>query len=194
MVRPPRKKIGSGEWGVGSCFLSPLPTPHSPLPTCLLWGLFYMNGAVGADGAHFGAALADHADDRPAPQLRSGFEFQREFGVDRSVVALDRQIEITFGRQGQNDVAVGAEEQVAPAFVKSAREKHSTVGGFRRHVFAVNVVERNRAVSGVRFYAAFGVTDLHGTADGESARALSGVANDDIAVERVRHDKPASVR
>src|SRR5262245_44141481 len=181
-MKAPRKKIGSGngEWGIIS--YPPLPTPHSPLPMCLLRGLFYMYGAVGADGAHLSPTSADHADDRPASQLRPGFEFQREFGVDRPVVALDRQVETAFGRQGQNDVAVGAEEQVAPAFVEPAREKHAPVGGFRRHVFAVDVVERDRAVGRVRFYAAFGVADLHGAADGAGARALAGVANDDVAV------------
>src|SRR5262245_42504290 len=170
------------------------PIPHSLLPMCLLRSLFYMYGAVGADGAHISPASADHANDRPAAQLRAGFEFPREFGVDRPVVALDRQVEIAFGRQCQNDVAVGAEELVAPAFVKPAREKHAAVGGSRRHVFAINVVQRDRAVGGVRFNAAFGVADLYGAADGGGASALDGAADDDIAVERIRHDEPARVR
>src|SRR5262245_45910250 len=107
-----RSGVGSREWEMWSYVLS----PHSPLPICLLLGHFYMYGPVGADGAHLSPASAYHPDDRPTAQLRPGFEFQREFGVDRPVVALDRQVEIAFGRQGQNDVAVGAEEQVAPAF------------------------------------------------------------------------------
>src|SRR5262245_21423552 len=163
-------------------------------PAHLSLGLFYMDGAVVADGAHFRSALADHAPDWPATDLNARPEFQREFGAHRPVVTLDRQVEITFRRQGQNDITVGAEKQVTPAFVKLTCEKHAAVCGFRRYVFATNVVQQNRAVGSVRFYAPFGVDDLHGATDRIGSRALTGAANNDIPVEGGRHDMPARVR
>src|SRR5262249_36929194 len=152
-------------------------------PARLSLGLFYTDGAVVADGAHFRSAIADHAPDWPATaDSNAWLEFQREFGVHRPVVTLDRQVEITFRRQGQNYIAVGAEKQVTPAFIKPARENHAAVGGFRRYVFAINVVQRDRAVCNVRFYASLGVTDLHGATDRNGLRAVTGAANNDIAV------------
>src|SRR5262249_3393190 len=100
-------------------------------PAHLSLGLFYMDGAVVADGAHFRSALAHHAPDWPATDLIAWPEFQREFGVHRPVVTLDRQVEITFRWQGQNYIAVGAEKLVTPAFVKPARENPAAVGGSR---------------------------------------------------------------
>src|SRR5262249_1230513 len=140
-------------------------------------------GAGLANGTHPAAAHDNRPPDCPATaDSNAWLEFQREFGVHRPVVTLDRQVEITFRRQGQNYIAVGAEKQVTPAFIKPARENHAAVGGFRRYVFAINAVPRDRAFCNVRFYASLGVTDLHGATDRNGLRAVTGAANNDIAV------------
>src|SRR5262245_25604684 len=128
MIRPPEVLVTANEVWLQKILEAPLQgngielslgaqarTPALPgrfrAPAHLSLGLFYMDGAVVADGAHFRSALADHAPDWPATDLNARPEFQREFGAHRPVVTLDRQVEITFRRQGQNDITVGAEKQ-----------------------------------------------------------------------------------
>src|SRR4029453_11999952 len=125
---------------------------------------------------------------RPRP------EFQLEFGVDGSTVALDRKVEIALRRQIQNDIAAKADKLIMPALVKPARKKHSAAVRFCRYIFAVNIIQRDRAAYGVRLYAAFGIADLDRAANGFGSSAFAGAANDNIAAGRLCRDIPARVR
>src|SRR6266508_97895 len=161
----------------------------------LFESLFYPNATAVADRAHFRPAFADHAYDWPTiTKLRPRPEFQLEFGVDGSTVALDRQVEITLRRQIQNDIAAKADKLIMPALVKPASKKHSAAVRFCRYIFAVNIIQRDRAADSVRLYAAFGIADLDRAANGFGSSAFAGAANDNIAAGRLCRDIPARVR